>query len=254
MRTEFPETETGLQSADAASPTLAGEVFARLRADIVSSRLPPGTKLRLNELRETYGVGFSPLREALSRLAENRLVVAIGQRGFRVPEVSAGEITDLAMVRKEVEGFALQLAIRHGDGLWEARLAAAGEKFAQLQRSGKNIAEDTWESRHREFHYALIAACQSPWLLHLHGLLNDQFDRYRRLSAKSRLPNAPQWLSHKGMMRAALARKANKAVKLLEDHITEATQRIVAGLLAAGEKQEVPVRKRRAAAAGRRLI
>lgn len=239
MTTEFPEMETSLQAADTASPTLAGEVFARLRADIVSSRLPPGAKLRLNELRETYGVGFSPLREALSRLAENRLVVAIGQRGFRVPEVSASEITDVALVRREVEGFALRLAIRHGDGLWEARLAAAGEKFAQLQRSGKNVAEDVWENRHREFHYALIAACQSPWLLHLHALLSDQFDRYRRLSARSRLPSAPRWLSHKGIMQAALARKADKAVKLLEDHITEAARLIVAALLAAGDGRDV---------------
>jgi DNA-binding GntR family transcriptional regulator len=233
------------------SPTLAGEVFARLRADIVSSRFLPGAKLRLNDLRETYGVGFSPLREALSRLAENRLVVAIGQRGFRVPEVTAEEILDVAMVRKEVEGFALRLAIRHGDDLWQARLHAAGEKFALLQRSGKNAAEDVWESRHRDFHYALIAACRSPSLLHLHGLLNDQFDRYRRLSAKSRLPSAPRWLVHKEIMQAALARNADRAVRLLEDHITVATRLIVAGLLASSGPGARP-RKGKAAAAQRR--
>jgi GntR family transcriptional regulator, carbon starvation induced regulator len=219
------------------SPTLAGEVFARLRADIISSRLPPGAKLRLDDLRKTYGVGFSPLREALSRLAENRLVVAIGQRGFRVPEVSAKEFMDIAMVRKEVEGFALRLAIRNGDDLWEARLVAASEKFASLQRSAKSTAEEVWESRHRDFHAALIAACQSPWLLHLHALLNDQFDRYRRLSAKSRLPNAPRWLSHKGIMQAAVSRNANKAVKLLENHISEAAQLIVAGLLSSADRR-----------------
>jgi GntR family carbon starvation induced transcriptional regulator len=232
MKAEIREPE--LLQAVEQSPTLAGEVFARLRADIVSSRLAPGAKLRLEDLRKTYGVGFSPLREALSRLAENRLVVAIGQRGFRVPEVSAEEIVDVAMVRKEVEGFALRLAIRHGDDLWEARLTAASEKFALLQRSGKNAGEDVWESRHRDFHAALIAACHSPCLLHLHGLLTDQFDRYRRLSAKSRLPNAPRWLSHKGIMQAAIARNADKAVKLLEDHIAEAARLIVTGLLALG--------------------
>lgn len=250
MKTEFRETEL-LHSAEQSS-TLAAEVFARLRADIVSSRLPPGAKLRLEDLRKTYGVGFSPLREALSRLAENRLVVAIGQRGFRVPEVSAEEIVDVAMVRKEVEGFALRLAIRYGDDLWEARLTAASEKFALLQRSGKNVAEDVWESRHRDFHAALIAACQSPCLLHLHGLLTDQFDRYRRLSAKSRLPNAPRWLIHKGIMQAAIARNADKAVKLLEDHITEATRLIVAGLVAWGEQRNAPVPKRKIASAQRR--
>jgi GntR family transcriptional regulator, carbon starvation induced regulator len=250
MKAEIRESEA-LQAAEQ-SPTLAGEVFARLRADIVSSRLPPGAKLRLEDLRKAYGVGFSPLREALSRLSENRLVVAIGQRGFRVPEVSAKEIIDVAMVRKEVEGFALRLAIRHGDELWEARVNAASDGFALLQHSAKNTAEDVWETRHREFHSALIAACQSPWLMHVHGLLTDQFDRYRRLSARSRLPNTPRWLIHKEIAQAAIARKADKAVKLLEDHITEATRLIVAGLLAPGGRQDTASRKRKSASASRR--
>lgn len=213
------------------SRTLANDVFARLKADIISSRLLPGTKLRFHDLRQAYGVGFSPLREALSRLAENRLVISIGQRGFRVPEVSIQEIMDVAMVRKEVEGFALRLAIRYGDDLWESQLVAAGDKLGLPER-GKKVDEDIWESRHRELHYKLIAACQSSCLLHLHGILSDQFDRYRRLSVKSGLPNAPRWLIHKEILEAALARNADKAVKLLEDHITEATRLIIVGLLA----------------------
>jgi DNA-binding GntR family transcriptional regulator len=251
MKADNQEPE--LLQAIEQSTTLAGEVFARLRADIVSSRLPPGTKLRLEDLRDTYGVGFSPLREALSRLAENRLVVAIGQRGFRVPEVSAKELTDIAMVRKEVEGFALRLAIRHGDDLWQARVAAASDAFAELQHSSKKVAEDVWESRHREFHAVLISACQSAWLTHLHGLLTDQFDRYRRLSAKSRLPNAPRWLIHREIANAAISRKADKAVKLLEDHITEAARLIVAGLLASGDQQSASLPKRKRVAASRRF-
>ena len=235
------------------SPTLAGEVFARLRADIVSSRLPPGTKLRLEDLRKTYGVGFSPLREALSRLAENRLVVAIGQRGFRVPEVSAKELTDIAMVRKEVEGLALRLAIRHGDDLWQARVAAASDAFAELQHSSRKIAEEVWEMRHREFHAVLISACRSAWLMHLHGMLTDQFDRYRRLSAKSRLKNAPRWLVHREIANAAISRKADKAVKLLEDHITEAARLIVAGLLASDDRPSAPLAKRKKAVAARSI-
>lgn len=241
------KTENGsdLYASDAQPLTLAGEVFARLKADIISSRLAPGTKLRLEELRQTYGVGFSPLREALSRLTENRLVVAVGHRGFRVPEVSAEDLTDVAMVRKQIEGFALRLAIRYGDDLWEARAIDAGEKFAMLQRSGKSFPENVWESRHRDFHYALIAACQSPCLLHLFGVLSDQFDRYRRLSAKSRLPNAPRWLIHKEILQAALARNADKAAKLLEDHISEAARLMVVGLLARAGDASAQAGKRR---------
>lgn len=225
------------------SPTLGNDVFARLRFDIITSRLPPGTKLRLNDLREAYGVGFSPLREALSRLTENRLVTAIGQRGFRVREASAEDIMDISMVRKEVEGFALRLAIKSGDGVWEAQLVNAGEALAGLQTLSRKGSEDMWETLHRDFHRALVSACKSPCLLHLHELLCDQFDRYRRLSAKSRLRNAPRWLIHKEIMDAALARKADKATKLLEAHITEATRLIVVGLLSAERGRAEPQRK-----------
>lgn len=212
------------------SRTLSNEVFERLRADILSTSLPPGTKLRFDDLRETYGVGLSPLREALSRLAETRLVVATGQRGFRVPSASAHNILDIAMVRKEVEGLALRLSIKYGDDAWEARVVAARHKVALLEKAGKKVAEVEWENRHREFHYTLVSACQSECLLHLHGFLCDQFDRYRRLSAQSRLPNSPRSLIHQRMLEAALGRNADMAVKLLREHIDDATKLIINGL------------------------
>jgi DNA-binding GntR family transcriptional regulator len=218
------------QSDETRLKTLGDEIFERLRADIISSRLAPGKKLRFHDLRETYGVGVSPLREALSRLAENRLVVATGQRGFHVSEVSVENITDVSMVRRHVDGLALRLSIEHGDDSWEGELLSARHKLAVLERAGSNVAEDLWERRHRDFHYTLISACRSPCLLHLHGMLNDQFDRYRRLSAKSAQQSGPRALMHKQILDAALARNADKAVKLLEGHIAEATKWIVAGL------------------------
>jgi len=225
-----PTAIGGNSGDEGASRTLAIEMFEKLRADILSARLPPGTKLRFDYLRKTYNVGLSPLREALSRLAENRLVVATGQRGFRVPSASAHDIIDIAMVRKEIESLALRLSIAYGDDAWEASVVAARHKVALVEKAGKNVAEDLWESRHREFHRMLVSACHSECLLHLHGLLCDQFDRYRRLSAKSRLSNAPRSLVHQRILDAVLARNADLAVKLLRDHIDEATRRIVAGL------------------------
>jgi DNA-binding GntR family transcriptional regulator len=229
MRLDAPESHAP-QHGESQSRTLALEVFEKLRADIVSSRLPPGMKLRFDDLRKTYGVGLSPLREALSRLAESRLVVATGQRGFRVPSVSVSDILDIAMVRKEVEGFALGLSIKKGDDAWEARVVGAHHKIALLDKSGRNVPEDVWESRHREFHYSLVSACDSPCLLHLNGLLTDLFDRYRRLSIAGRLPSGPRTLMHQKIVDAALSRNADLAVKLLLDHIEAATKLIVEGL------------------------
>jgi DNA-binding GntR family transcriptional regulator len=66
-------------------------------------------------------------------------------------------------------------------------------------------------------------------------LLTDQFDRYRRLSAKSRLPNLPRSLIHQQLVDAALSRNVDLAVKVLQSHITEATDLIVAGLAGADD-------------------
>ena len=86
------------------SITAAFAVAERLCADILNCTYPPGSKLRFESLKKDYGVGFSPLREALSRLVTTQLVTTDGQRGFRVPEASVADITDIAMVRTQIEG------------------------------------------------------------------------------------------------------------------------------------------------------
>jgi len=209
--------------------TLANEVYARLRADILSSKLAPGSKLRFESLKEAYGVGISPLREALSRLVGKGLITAVGQRGFRVAPATIADITDIAMVRAEVEGAALRRSINHGDDSWEADVVAARHRLGLMEnrKSSEEINEERWEVRHREFHMALISGCRSPWLVNLTELLNDQFDRYRRLSVESSLSQGPTILEHQKIMDAVLKRKADLAVRLLHEHINQALRLIL---------------------------
>lgn len=209
--------------------TLAMGVLERLRADILSSKLAPGSKLRFDRLRDEYAVGLSPLREALSRLVASGLVTTEGQRGFRVATASLADITDIAMVRREVEGLALRGAIEQGDDAWEARVVAARHRLALLERgnSKEEISDELWEKCHRAFHEALISGCQSRWLIHLNALLADQFDRYRRMSGRLKLSAKQVSLEHQKIMEAALARDVNRAVGLLHEHIDEATNLIV---------------------------
>ena len=78
-----------------ASKTLAGAVLASMRSDILELRLAPGSKLPFKSLRERYDAGFSPLRELLSRLAEEGLVIGEDQRGFRVAPLTVEDFIDL---------------------------------------------------------------------------------------------------------------------------------------------------------------
>src|ERR1700752_1796349 len=90
-------------SADGGDSTLSTRAVALMRADILELRLQPGSRLVLDVLRESYGLGLSPLREALSRLGAEGLVVGEEWRGFRVAPVTEEDLYDITYMRREIE-------------------------------------------------------------------------------------------------------------------------------------------------------
>ena len=113
----------GIHSDDA-TRTLTEQTYAELRADIIEGRLMPGSKLRVEHLRQTYAVGAGTLREALTRLVSDALVSAEGQRGFRVSPIAIGDLEDIVQLRVHIETHALRQSIRHGGAAWRAPLRA----------------------------------------------------------------------------------------------------------------------------------
>jgi len=93
-----------------ASPgeTLTSRAYASVRRDIIEGRLKPGSKLKIEELRDRYDVGASPIRESLSLLSSDGLVDRIEQRGFRVADISHEEFADILKVRCWLEDRALR--------------------------------------------------------------------------------------------------------------------------------------------------
>src|SRR5215218_4663984 len=101
-----------------------------LRDRIVDLRLPPGSMLREDELMREMGIGRTPLREAVKRLALEHLVEVRPRRGTQVTDVRAHDIARFAEVRAELEAHAARLAAeRMGPELREEarELAAALE-------------------------------------------------------------------------------------------------------------------------------
>lgn len=221
----YPDTLVAADPAQSAR-TLADRAYAALREDVLAGRLAPASRLKLAALQKTYGLGISPLREALMRLAAEGLLRAEGQRGFTVAAVSLEELRDLTATRQHLEIAALREAIARGDEDWEAGVVAS---FHRLSRTplpaDASEAEATglWEQRHRAFHHALVAACGSPWTLRLVGQLVDQTERYRRarlLGARPRAALARDVdAEHRKIMEAALARDADEASRLLGAHL-----------------------------------
>src|SRR6187401_3519198 len=143
--------------------TIGDDGYRRIRADIVLGRLLPGQKLKLDGLKESYRVSVSTLREILSRLASEGLVLAEGRRGFEVAPVSAGDLKELAGLRLLLESHAMEQSFARGDMEWEGRVVSAHHKLAATERAMLTAGDDP-ELRKRydgEFHQALISSCGS---------------------------------------------------------------------------------------------
>lgn len=215
------------------SRTLAEAASRKLRADILQGELKPGEKLHIERLSSAYGVGPTPLREALSRLTTTGLVTAEGQRGFRVAPVSIENLLDVSRNRIWAEALALRAAIAKGDRNWEAAVVAAAHRLRGLaSHTAKGVAAE-WERENRLFHEALVAACGSPQLLAFREHLYDMSDRYRRLAVLEGMAGRDLDDEHDAIMAAALARKVTRATELLAEHFLATTRAVLEAYVAA---------------------
>jgi len=140
----------------------------------------PGTKLKIEEIARALDVGATPVREALSYLSADGLVVRQDQRGFRVAEISASEFGELLNIRCLVEERTLRLAIDRGGEDWIEEIVLARHRLQPLHSGGEVDIE--WECCHKSFHMALIAACGSSILLRLCNQFFDENNRYRSMT------------------------------------------------------------------------
>lgn len=227
-----------------ASPFHAGEdegalqvqrAWESIRSDILSGNLAPSTRLRIAMLKKKYDIGASPLREALSRLVSENLVLSVDRRGFMVSPMSLADFRDLTDLRKILEKEAIRRSFERGDGSWEAELVAA---YHQLGRAQERIDADDpstmaeWEMLNRRYHDSLVSACGSEWLLRTRGNIYVCAERYRRICLAIR--NVPRDVQkeHRMIRDAALERDVGKASRLIDEHLERTYQKVAESGLA----------------------
>lgn len=217
---------THLSSRTQSSDNYATQVLSQLKQDILTGYFSPGEKLRMVRLKERYQVGVSPLREALSQLLVEQLVIVENQRGFTVHPISTAEMQDIYHTRAQIEGLCVSQAIERGDDAWEAGILAAAhrlKKSAELlkEESPENIQR--WEVLHQAFHTAIASGCASPSLLHVRRSLYEKASRYRNLWLKRNMLDSMVFdtnqQEHQGLIDALLERNTERAVELIQNHL-----------------------------------
>jgi GntR family transcriptional regulator, carbon starvation induced regulator len=198
-------------------PLSAGDSgYQRIRADIIFGVLTPSGRLKLDAMKEDYGLSVSTLREILNRLTSEGFVVAEGQRGFEVAPISIQNLRELAGLRILLEHHAMAESFRAGDVEWEGRVVSAHHKLAATERTVLKEGDDP-ELRKRydgEFHQALISSCGSRELMQTHAVV---FDKYFRYALRYR--GAETINQHKALLDYALKRDIKSAKAVLTEHI-----------------------------------
>jgi len=229
--------------SETAPETRSDWALRRLRTAILTGELPPGTKLRAEDLAQQWQLSPTPLREAFQRLGGARLVEVSPQRGVRVAEFTLEDAADLYALRLRLEPPALRQSLRRSDDAHKAEIAAALDRLVNAH----SLEEGT--DAHLAFHDALLARCPSAWTRRIVSLLAEHAQRYAMLGAQKFRSGRGPAAEHALLRDAALAGDVDGAVALLEEHLRGTLESVRAALAAApapspAPKQRAP-RKRR---------
>lgn len=216
-----------LLSQKAGKPTLAGQIEAKLRHDILQGELAPGTKLNLDKLRISMNVGLSPLREAVTRLVSEGLIEVATQRGYTVTPISVANLEEVGALRLELEPYALRKSIANGGLDWEAAVMGALYRLNKTDRiPGDTESLADWEAANNAFHLTLIERCDMPLLIRLHNSLVSMNDRYRHIYLRTVAIQRDVIDEHTAIAKAAVERRADDACALLARHIERSTSNL----------------------------
>jgi len=200
-------------------------VVRLLRDAILRGEFAPDTKVRIEDLRARYGTSLGTVREALSCLLAEGLVVEEGQKGFRIASMSVADITDIMTTRSVLESHALTYSMQHTSVDWEAGVVASLHLLNRIERDSAAFGE--WLAANRAFHLALCSGCPSPRLRDFLVSLFHQSQRYgHRLLSRGVVP---RHLSdeHDQIVRAVLAGDVDLAVSCLKSHIEQVKGELV---------------------------
>lgn len=208
--------------------TISDIVFRQVKQDIIAGVLPPGAKIKLEQAKEHYSISVSSLREILSRLTTENLVIAEGQRGFEVSPASRRELMELADLRIVLETHAMGLAFASGDLEWEGRIVAAHHKLAAAERrllAGDASRTVDWVRCDWEFHHSIVSACNSTTLMSNLSSVFDRFLRYHMLAESFRGKAVVD--DHKVLFELALARDVEGARNIIRRHVESGVEHVL---------------------------
>ncbi len=192
-------------------PTRTEWADQRLRAAILQGTFTPGERLVISTLAEQLGISATPLREALGRLSSEGLVDLQAHGSARVAQVDLHEATEIYELRRILEPMALERAVAKSDAAYRDEVTRTWEALAT-----RRVANP---SDHAAFHRALLAGCDSGWLLRLTSMLADRAGLMIAVGLPGRPSSYSTAEAHRHLKDLAIGGDATLAAQELTRHL-----------------------------------
>jgi len=155
--------------------SLTDRAYTHLEEMIVTLQLPPGSAVSETALSQRLGIGRTPIREALQRLARERLVTILPRRGIIVSEINVKSQLRLLEVRREVERLAAKSAARRATPAERARFLEIARRFEKSAKTNDDVA---FMRVDREFHDLSVMAARNEFAAGAMGLMHSLSRRF----------------------------------------------------------------------------
>ncbi|MCX7601200.1 MAG: GntR family transcriptional regulator [Meiothermus sp.] len=211
-----------------ARTTLNREAYKALRQAILSRKIPPGQKLVVRVLAEELGLSPTPVKEALSALEREGLVVAVPHRGYFVLEPSLEDVREIYGLREVLEGLAARLAVEHSGKALQKKL----EKLLCKQREAAERGDiEAYGDLDLEFHRSFWEASGSRRLLATAETIDGQIRMLINSSAAipGRLPRSRA--EHEAILQAVQEKNPEAAEAAMRTHVRNAGRALEGFLL-----------------------
>lgn len=209
--------------------TMTSLCLNKIQQLILSGELLPGDKIKGEYLKNLLGVGLSPIREALSRLANTPLVEFVDNIGFTVACLSREKIVDTYTTYAKIEMLSLADAIESGNDLWESRIIASLYRLSKIEKDEQSIRYKDWVELNNEFHESLISGCKLEYLKKIREeciLIRDWYFALAFPDLDERLIEVSHD-EHQRLAELTIAREKNLACELAYNHVLHSLETLI---------------------------
>jgi DNA-binding GntR family transcriptional regulator len=210
---------------------LASSVYERLKERIMDQEAPPGQRLNIDALAVELAVSPTPIREALARLAAERLITFEAFKGYRVtPLLTAEQVADLMHTRRLLEMDGARQAARH---IMLPDLITAEKIMQRILHESAHTDVGSWSHGYRqfnqldrEFHELILTVADNRFLLGAYRSLNVHIELGRFYQVFQEMDQQQTCVEHDVIFRALKAHDADGAAAAVEAHLHATEERI----------------------------